>query len=85
MTLPIQSLTNAPAEFLKDPTTHKLMEHAVTLVPCGHTLDKESVEKLAGPQKICPLDKRPIDLWVPNHAIQQILNAHKQSLSQAPI
>ena len=83
--LPAGSISRAPPrlnelfEYLKDPATHNYLTKAVVLIPSGHTVDEDYALKLMGGHhgKRCPITQRPITGYVPNHALQSLIEADK--------
>lgn len=61
----------AISESVQDSVSGEYMTTAVTLIPCGHTFNKETIDRLAH-NGICPLDRSRIKGYVPNYTIRQI-------------
>lgn len=59
----------------KDPQTEEVMLKPVSLVPCRHTFDEKNVIKMITSEKICPLDKRAIEGYIPNHAVKVLVSS----------
>ncbi|MBS4168648.1 leucine-rich repeat domain-containing protein [Parachlamydia sp. AcF125] len=65
------------SEGLEDAVSGELMTKAVTLVPCGHTFDKDTVVQCLARDKLCPLDRKPIERYVRNYTVRQLAEAAK--------
>lgn len=69
-------------EELEDAVAKEFMCEAVTIIPCGHVLNKSTVlECING---CCPLDRVPMEGYMPNYTIRnlaQIAKAHPQEAS----
>ncbi|MBS4168916.1 hypothetical protein [Parachlamydia sp. AcF125] len=63
------------SEYIEDAVSGEPMRKAVTLVPCGHTFDEDTVIQCLASKKLCPLDRQPIEKYVRNYAIRQLADA----------
>nr|WP_166157964.1 hypothetical protein [Neochlamydia sp. AcF84]NGY95840.1 hypothetical protein [Neochlamydia sp. AcF84] len=63
------------SENIEDPVSRELMTQAVTLVPCGHTFNEDTIIQCLAQRAICPLDRQPIKSYVPNYTIRQLAEA----------
>jgi len=83
--LPAGSISRAPPRlnelfvYLKDPATHNYLTKAVVLIPSGHTVDEDyAIKLMAGHhQGQCPISKKKITDYVPNYALQSLIEADK--------
>ncbi len=60
---------------LHDPVSGELMTKAVTLIPCGHILNEETVLKCLLHDKLCPVDKQLIEKYTPNYTTRILLES----------
>ncbi|KIC77215.1 hypothetical protein DB41_CQ00010, partial [Neochlamydia sp. TUME1] len=60
----------AVSENIEDAVSGKLMTRAVTLLPCGHTFNEETVISCLARNKLCPLDSQLIVRHTPNPTIR---------------
>ncbi|KIC77227.1 hypothetical protein DB41_CP00120 [Neochlamydia sp. TUME1] len=60
----------AVSENIEDAVSGKLMTRAVTLFPCGHTFNEETVISCLARNKLCPLDSQLIERHTPNPTIR---------------
>ncbi|MBS4168650.1 leucine-rich repeat domain-containing protein [Parachlamydia sp. AcF125] len=65
------------SEGIEDAVSGELMTKAVTLVPCGHTFNKDTVIQCLARNKLCPLDREPIERYVRNYTVRQLAEAAK--------
>ena len=73
------------AENLEDPVFGELMTKAVTVVPCGHIFNEETVIQCLARDRLCPLDRQPIERHVPNYTIRHLAaTAGAQPVEEAP-
>ncbi|MBS4168647.1 leucine-rich repeat domain-containing protein [Parachlamydia sp. AcF125] len=68
---------NTVSESIEDAVSGELMTKAVTLVPCGHTFNKNTVIQCLARNKLCPLDREPIERYVRNYTVRQLAEAVK--------
>ncbi len=61
-------------ENLEDAVSRELMTQAVTLVPCGHVFNEDTIDCL-GRHKLCPNDRIPIKRYIPNYTIRNLAAA----------
>lgn len=66
-------------EKLKDPLSGQLLTRAVTLFPCGHNFNQDTVDKC---NKFCPLDQQPIEHQTPNFKIRALAEKHCKQLEE---
>ncbi|KIC75240.1 Leucine-rich repeat protein SHOC-2 [Neochlamydia sp. EPS4] len=57
---------------IEDAVSGELMTKAVTLVPCGHTFNEDTIIQCLARNKLCPLDRQPIKNYVPNYTIRHL-------------
>ncbi|BBI16266.1 leucine-rich repeat domain-containing protein [Neochlamydia sp. S13] len=57
---------------IEDAVSGELMNKAVTLVPCGHTFNEDTIIQCLARNKLCPLDRQPIKNYVPNYTIRHL-------------
>jgi tetratricopeptide (TPR) repeat protein len=57
---------------IEDPVSQEIMTQAVTIVPCGHTFNEDTVAQCLARNQLCPLDRKPIDRYVPNYTIRRL-------------
>jgi hypothetical protein len=69
---------DALLKILEDPISTDLMNQAVTLIPCGHTLNENIAIQCIARDKLCPLDKKPIDRHIPNYIIRDLVETNNQ-------
>ena len=75
----------AISENLEDPIFGELMTKAVTVVPCGHVFNEETVIQCLARDRLCPLDRQPIERHVPNYTIRHLAEtAGSQPVEEAP-
>nr|NGY95112.1 hypothetical protein [Neochlamydia sp. AcF84] len=60
----------AVSENIEDAVSGKLMTRAVTVFPCGHTLNEDTVIQCLARNKLCPLDSQLIERHTPNPTIR---------------
>jgi ankyrin repeat protein len=63
-------------EDLEDKVSCEPMRRAVSLVPCGHTFNEDTVLKLLAGSKLCPLDRQPIERYVPNYTVRNLVETN---------
>jgi len=63
---------SAVLEKTEDPVSFELMTRAVTIVPCGHTFNEDTVIQCLANNKLCPLDRIPIERYVPNYTVRHL-------------
>ena len=59
-------------EKIEDPVSCELMTRAVTIVPCGHTLNEDTVTQCLAHNKLCPIDRQPIERYIPNYTVRHL-------------
>ncbi len=59
-------------EKIEDPVSYELMTMAVTIVPCGHTLNENTVTQCLAHNKLCPIDRQPIERYIPNYTVRHL-------------
>lgn len=57
---------------IEDAVSGKLMTKAVTVVPCGHVLNEDTVTQCLSQNKLCPIDRQPINRYIPNYTIRRL-------------
>ncbi|MBS4167274.1 Uncharacterized protein NEOC65_002380 [Neochlamydia sp. AcF65] len=57
---------------IEDPVSGELLARAVTLFPCGHTFNEDTVIQCLARNKLCPLDRRLIERHAPNYIVRQL-------------
>ncbi|KIC76326.1 hypothetical protein DB41_GJ00050, partial [Neochlamydia sp. TUME1] len=60
------------SENIEDAVSGELMTRAVTLFPCGHTFNEDTVIKCLARNKLCPLDRTPIERHAPNYTVRHL-------------
>jgi Leucine-rich repeat (LRR) protein len=60
----------AVSENIEEAVSGKLMTRAVTLFPCGHIFNEETVISCLARSKLCPLDSQLIVRHTPNYTIR---------------
>ncbi|BBI16548.1 leucine-rich repeat domain-containing protein [Neochlamydia sp. S13] len=60
------------SEKIEDAVSGKLMTRAVTLFPCGHTFNEDTVIECLARNKLCPLDRRLIERHAPNYTVRYL-------------
>ncbi|KIC77302.1 hypothetical protein DB41_CJ00120 [Neochlamydia sp. TUME1] len=60
------------SENIEDAVSGELMTRAVTLVPCGHTFNEDTVIQCLARNKLCPLDRTFIERYAPNYTVRQL-------------
>ena len=64
---------NIPKDFI-DPVTLDIMSNPFTLVPCGHSLDKETLDILKQHNNyLCPICRKEYTQSVPNHQLRNTI------------
>ncbi|MBS4165284.1 Uncharacterized protein NEOC65_000337 [Neochlamydia sp. AcF65] len=63
---------NTVSENIKDAVSGELMTRAVTLFPCGHTFNEDTVIQCLARNKLCPLDRKLIERHAPNYTMRQL-------------
>ncbi|MBS0648110.1 MAG: hypothetical protein JSS10_02660 [Verrucomicrobia bacterium] len=69
---------------LIDAVTFEPMTKAVTLIKCGHNFNENTAKTLMDRNFSCPLDRRPIESYVPNINLRNIVDAALQQQPQPP-
>ena len=73
-------------ETLEDPVSRELMTRAVTLVPCGHVFNEDTINQvLAQGSRLCPIGRCYIRRRIPNYTIRdlaQTTQAHPEERAQ---
>ncbi|WP_052435855.1 leucine-rich repeat domain-containing protein [Neochlamydia sp. EPS4] len=77
--MPSDSTSSTPITFrttvsenIEDPVSGELMTRAVTLFPCGHTFNEDTVIQCLARNKLCPLDRTLIERHAPNYTMRQL-------------
>ncbi|MBS4165277.1 Uncharacterized protein NEOC65_000330 [Neochlamydia sp. AcF65] len=60
------------SENIEDAVSGELMTRAVTLFPCGHTFNENTVIQCLARNKLCPLDRRLIERHAPNYTVRHL-------------
>lgn len=60
------------AEALADGVSGELMTRAVTLLPCGHAFNEDTIIAILGRDSLCPNDRRVIERHIPNYTIRNL-------------
>ncbi|WP_052435983.1 leucine-rich repeat domain-containing protein [Neochlamydia sp. EPS4] len=60
------------SENIEDAVSGELMTRAVTLFPCGHTFNEDTVIQCLARNKLCPLDRRLIERHAPNYTVRHL-------------
>ncbi|KIC74834.1 hypothetical protein DB42_AY00680, partial [Neochlamydia sp. EPS4] len=60
------------SENIEDAVSGELMTRAVTLFPCGHTFNEDTVIQCLARNKLCPLDRTLIERHVPNYTVRHL-------------
>ncbi|MBS4165273.1 Uncharacterized protein NEOC65_000326 [Neochlamydia sp. AcF65] len=60
------------SENIEDAVSGELMTRAVTLFPCGHTFNEDTVIQCLARNKLCPLDRRRIERHAPNYTVRHL-------------
>ncbi|WP_207391839.1 leucine-rich repeat domain-containing protein [Neochlamydia sp. AcF84] len=60
------------SENIEDPVSGELMTRAVTLFPCGHTFNEDTVIQCLARNKLCPLDRTLIERHAPNYTVRHL-------------
>jgi Leucine-rich repeat (LRR) protein len=60
------------SENIEDAVSGELMTRAVTLFPCGHTFNEDTVIQCLARNKLCPLDRRLIERYAPNYTVRHL-------------
>ncbi|BBI16551.1 leucine-rich repeat domain-containing protein [Neochlamydia sp. S13] len=60
------------SENIEDAVSGDLMIRAVTLFPCGHTFNEDTVIQCLAHNKLCPLDRRLIERHAPNYTVRHL-------------
>lgn len=69
----ISSISPELDEDWLDCVSFEPLETAMTLFPCGHSLNEDTVEKLKATRFKCPFDQTPIQSTAPNYALRKIV------------
>lgn len=64
------------AENTKDPISNERMTRAVTVIPCGHTFNEDTVIQRLASNKLCPIDEQSITGYIPNYTIRCLAKAN---------
>ena len=67
-----------------DAVTYEPLTKAVTLIKCGHNFNENTAKTLMDKKMSCPLDRRPIEFYVPNVTLRNIVDAALQQQPQLP-
>lgn len=59
-------------EKIEDPVSCELMTRAVTIIPCGHTLNEGTVTQCLAHNELCPIDRQPIERYIPNYTVRHL-------------
>ncbi|WP_166157905.1 leucine-rich repeat domain-containing protein [Neochlamydia sp. AcF84] len=77
--MPSDSISSTPITFrttvsenIEDPVSGELMTRAVTLFPCGHTFNEDTVIQCLARNKLCPLDRTLIERHAPNYTVRHL-------------
>jgi tetratricopeptide (TPR) repeat protein len=71
------------SENIEDVVSGELMTRAVTLFPCGHTFNEDTVIQCLARNKLCPLDRRLIERHAPNYTVRHLAEtAESQPLEE---
>ncbi|MBS4171098.1 leucine-rich repeat domain-containing protein [Neochlamydia sp. AcF95] len=65
------------SENIEDAVSGELMTRAVTLFPCGHTFNEDTVIQCLARNQLCPLDRRLIERHAPNYTVRQLAETAK--------
>ncbi|WP_213150930.1 leucine-rich repeat domain-containing protein [Neochlamydia sp. AcF95] len=60
------------SENIEDVVSGELMTRAVTLFPCGHTFNEDTVIQCLARNRLCPLDRRLIERHAPNYTVRHL-------------
>jgi Leucine-rich repeat (LRR) protein len=60
------------SENIEDVVSGELMTRAVTLFPCGHTFNEDTVIQCLARNKLCPLDRTLIERHAPNYTVRHL-------------
>jgi len=69
---PQANLRATVVESIEDPVSAERMTKAVTVVPCGHIFNEDTVIQCLARNKLCPLDRTPIERYVPNYNMRRL-------------
>jgi len=69
---PQAALRATVTESIEDPVSAERMIKAVTVVPCGHIFNEDTVIQCLARNKLCPLDRTPIERYIPNYNIRRL-------------
>jgi len=69
---PQANLRATVTESIEDPVSAERMTKAVTLFPCGHIFNEDTVIQCLARNKLCPLDRTPIERYIPNYNIRRL-------------
>lgn len=69
---------------LEDPVSGEVMTQAVTMVPCGHTMNEVTVIQRLAQSRLCPLDRQPIEKYIPNYTVRHMAETHNQHPAEEP-
>ena len=67
-----------------DGVTYEPLTHAVVLIKCGHSFNENTAKTLMERKMNCPLDRCPIESYVPNINLRNIVQAALQQHAQSP-
>ncbi|WP_207391840.1 leucine-rich repeat domain-containing protein [Neochlamydia sp. AcF84] len=77
--MPSDSTSSIPITFrttvsenIEDPVSGELMTRAVTLFPCGHTFNEDTLIQCLARNKLCPLDRTLIERHAPNYTVRHL-------------
>ncbi|KIC76335.1 hypothetical protein DB41_GI00020 [Neochlamydia sp. TUME1] len=74
---PLTIFCTSVPENIEDAVSGELMTRAVTLFPCGHTFNEDTVIQCLARNKLCPLDRMPVEKHAPNHTVRQLAEKAK--------
>lgn len=61
-------------ESLEDSVSTDLMTMAVTLIPCGHVFNEDTVKNIFNRNRLCPHDRTYIQRYIPNYTVRDLAN-----------
>ena len=71
-TLPQSNFPRVIQEELEDAVSFELMTKAVSIHPCGHVFNEDTIVQVLARNKLCPLDMQPIERYVPNYTVRNL-------------
>lgn len=66
-------LQEAISDDIEDPVSYEPMIKAVSLVPCGHSINEDTAIKLLAQSKLCPIDRQPFESYIPNYNVRKLV------------